>query len=309
MPGPNPISNERLRTRAGQVSLLTNAGLSVVKFAGAGLTGSVSLLSEAFHSLIDLLASLVVVGSLRAAAAPPDEDHPYGHAKIEAVTGLGEACLLIALGCGIAIEAVRHIATKTELREPLIGVVLAAGSAIVSKAAGLYVGKVGRQTSSPALMANGAHLDSDFYTSLGVFASLVLVKLTGLGWIDAVVAIALAAILMVAGGRNANFAFQQLIDRRLPDEDLNRIREIVGQGVGVISMHRLRTRLSGEVRYIDFHVVVPVDWSVVQAHNLVDAIEDALEAALAPAIVVIHVDPYDAEKAAKGRAQSRARAN
>jgi cation diffusion facilitator family transporter len=292
-------ATRRGKTLAAAISIGTNVALTSLKLAAAVITGSVSLLSESVHSLVDMLASIVVMFSVRAAAAPPDEEHPYGHAKIESITGLGEGLLLAVLGCGIVYDAARHLASKANLREPMVGIVVLFIAGLASRAAGTWVTHAGKRYSSPALVANGTHLLSDFWTSVSVLASLILVKVTGLDWIDPVVAFGLAAFLIVAGFKSASGAFQQLIDRRLPDEDLVTIRSLVSNAEGVISMHRLRTRLSGEVRYIDFHVVVPATWSVVQAHDLVDWIEDRLEEKLAPTVIVIHVDPFDPAKAGR----------
>ncbi len=272
-----------------------------MKLVGAVFTGSVGLLSETFHSAADLVGSLLVLAAVRAAAAPPDDEHPYGHAKVESVAGLAEAAALGLLGLYVVAEGIEHLWFRVAVHNLGVGVVAATGCAIVSGLAGFYIRRIGERTNSPALKANGFHLMSDLATSGGVALALLAVKYTGALWADGAIGIALGIWLLINARRVGNDAFQQLIDRRLPDSEIQQIRELVEAEKSLISYHRLRTRLSGNLRTIDFHVVVPNTWSVVEAHLLADRLEHIIRQALSPATIVIHVDPYDEEKAARGR--------
>lgn len=287
----------REKLRAAGLSLATNGVLTALKGVGAALTGSVGLLSEAFHSGADLLGSSLVLASVYVAAAPPDEDHPYGHAKVESIAGLAEAAVLGVLGLFVVTQGVEHLWHNVEVQRLDIGVYVAGGCAVLSGVAGFYIRSIGKRTRSAALQANGMHLLSDLATSSGVALGLLAIKLLGLSWADGVIGIVLGTWLGVSAFRIGNEAFQQLIDRSLPEEDIVRIRDLIRSEKAVISHHRLRTRLSGPVRYIDFHVVVPNTWSVVEAHQVVDRLELRLREELSPAVVVVHVDPYDEEKA------------
>ena len=291
----------RDKMRAASVSLGTNALLTALKAAGAALTGSVGLLSEAVHSGADLVSSTLVLASVHVAAAPPDEDHPYGHAKVENISGLAEAAVLGLLGIYVIAQGVEHLWRHVALERVNVGLEIAAACAVLSGIAGFYIQLVGKRTRSAALRANGLHLLSDLATSAGVAIALLTVKLTNIQWADGAIGLVLGTWLVFSAFRVGYEAFQQLIDRRLPDADVTRIRTIVEAEASLISYHRLRTRLSGNLRYIDFHVVVPNTWSVVEAHQVVDGLERNLREELTPAVIVIHVDPFDPEKAARGR--------
>jgi cation diffusion facilitator family transporter len=165
---------------------------------------------------------------------------------------------------------------------------------------GRHVSRIGQETGSLALKSNGQHLMVDFWTSVGVIAALAITKLTHWQPADAVFAIVLALWIAYGAFRMAREAFDQLIDHKMPDEEVRRIRSILDAESECLSYHRLRTRHSGSAHYIDFHIVVPNDWSVVQAHNLADRLEKTIATELHPAHVVIHVDPFDAKKIEKG---------
>ena len=170
-------------------------------------------------------------------------------------------------------------------------------SAFGSLCASLYVRRVAVLTGSMALKSNGQHLGVDFWTSLGVLLALGITKVTGWVHADAVVAILLSGFLAFSSWSLGVQAFHELIDRRLSDQEIATIRRVAGEHEGMLSFHRLRTRLSGNTRYIDMHIVVPNDWTVVQAHDCADLLEKRLQEALSPAVAVIHVDPFDPNKA------------
>ncbi len=278
------------------MSLLYNVVLTILKLVAAAITGSVSLLSEGVHSATDVVASFIAFLSIRAAAVPPDEEHPYGHGKIESLAGLGESVLLLLIVVYIVIEAIQRLLSKASVNNLDIGLYVMAFSSITSLGVGMYVRKTGLETNSVALKSNGQHLMVDFWTSVGVFVALLLTQVTGWREADAVVAILLAIWIAYGAIRMSREAIDQLIDRKIPPEEMATIERILNESEGCLSWHKLRTRHSGHVHYIDAHVVVPNDWSVVQAHDLADGIEKRIQAELAPAHAVIHVDPYDPTK-------------
>lgn len=289
-------SAARLRQRAASVSLIYNVLFTLAKIVAAVWTGSMSLLSEAIHSGTDVVASFIAFVSVRAAAVPPDEEHPYGHGKIESLAGFGESILLFLMVFYLIGEGIHRLISGVELHQLEVGLGVIILSTITSLLTARYVLGVAKRTHSMALLSNGQHLLVDFYTSAGVLAALLLVHLTGWTLIDPLLAIGIA--LWLAGGawKLSKLAFHQLIDRRLPIEELDTIAGILNSDPRVISYHRLRTRRSGYMRYVDLHLVVPNDWSVQQAHAVADELEKKIEHALAPAQVVIHVDPYDPAK-------------
>lgn len=294
----DPLVSAQKR-RAAAVSLGFNLLSTLVKGVAALLTGSVALLSEAVHSTTDVIASVVAFVSIRVAAAPPDEEHPYGHGKVESLAGFGESILLLLIVLYIVFESIVHLLANEPVRMVGLGLWVMALSTIGATAAGLFVSRIGRETNSLALQSNGQHLRVDAITSVGVFAALLTTWLTKWNRADAIFAMILAIWVGFGAYRLAVQALQQLIDRRLPDDEVLRIREIIASHEGVLNCHRLRTRLSGAHRYIDFHIVVPNDLSLVAAHDLADRLETAISRALVPAHVVIHVDPYDESKEAR----------
>ena len=292
----NP-SDERLKRRASLLSLITNLCLTLLKVMAAMLTRSMSLLSESIHSGGDVIAALVAYLSVRAAAIPPDEEHPYGHGKIESLASFGESILLFMMVGLIFKESIDRLTHGASVKNVDIGLWIMGVSALTSLVVGPYIRRVAQKTDSMALKSNGRHVMIDFWTSVGVLSALLVTRFTG--WEEADAWFAMGLGLWIAG--NAIYmgreSVQQLIDRRVSDDEIARINEVLKNATGLVSYHRLRTRHSGNVHYIDVHVVVPNDWTVVQGHNLADEIETALESALQPAQAVVHIDPYDAHKA------------
>jgi len=287
---------ERLKRGASLLSLSTNLFLTGIKVAAAVVTGSVSLASESIHSATDVIASLITFFSVRAAAVPPDEDHPYGHGKIENLAGFAESILLLLVVGYILVEAGKRLVVATGVQQVVIGFWTMGVSAIATLFVGLYLRKVAKQTDSMALESNGRHILTDFLTSAGVFVALGLTKFAGWQTADAWFAIGLALWIAVNAVSMGFQAIQQLIDRRVSDEEMAQIVRILRESPGLISYHRLRTRHSGNVHYIDLHAVVPNDWTVVQGHALADSIEKRMATDLHPARVVVHIDPFDVNK-------------
>lgn len=282
---------DRLRTGAATLSIVYNVLATAVKLVAAYATGSVSLFSEAAHSATDIFSSVLAFFSIRAAAQPPDQEHPYGHGKIESLTGLAESILLLLIVIYIVKEGVVRLWMPAEVQHLDLGIWVMALSSISSLGVAIYVQKIGRRTNSMALQANGQHLLLDFWTSLGVLIALGISKVTGWDRADSVLAIAFGLWLGWGALKMCQEAVDQLIDKRITDDELAVIQQILTSEPGVISYHRLRTRHSGALHYVDVHVVVPREWSVVQAHDIADRLEKSIAVNLAPAEVVIHVDP------------------
>lgn len=285
-----------LKRRAAGVSVAFNVVSLAVKLVAAVLTGSVSLLSEAIHSGSDVFTSALAWLGVRAAAVPPDEEHPYGHGKIESLTGFGEAIMLIGIVGYVGFEAIHRLMVGAEVQQVDLGIGVMAASSVGSFLTARYVGGIGARARSLALLSNSQHLMADCVTSLGVMAALVITKLTGWVAADAWFALLFGAWLAYGAIRLVRAAFHELIDIRLPDEDVARIRAILDAHPDLLGYHRLRSRSSGGYRNIDLHIVVPSEWTLVRAHDLADHLEKEIAAVLAPANVVIHVDPYDATK-------------
>lgn len=265
----------------------------LLKFAGAAFTGSLGLLSEAIHSGTDVLSSSIALASVKVAEAPPDEDHPYGHGKVESLAGFGESILLFGVVVYVVIEAAQRLIGGSHVESVPIGIWLMAVSAVGATAVGLRVQRIARQTGSLALLSNAQHLFVDAVTSVGVLIALLVVELTGWQQADPVFALILAVWMSIGAYKLCNLAYHELIDVRLPNAEVEHIKRLTESSEGILSFHRLRTRRVGSVRHIDLHIVVPREWSVVTAHDCADRLEKLIERELAPAHAVIHVDPFE----------------
>jgi len=287
------VEEVRAKHLAAGLSLGYNVLLTALKVVAAVLTGSVSLLSESVHSATDIVASAIALVSVRAAAAPPDDDHPYGHGKIESLASFVESLLLLGIVVYIVYESAQKLIHHVEVKNLHIGLWVMAFSAVGSFAVGKFVTRIGDRSQSLALRSNGQHLIVDFWTSVGVLTALGLTTLTGWTWTDPVFALGLALWIARGALHMAHESVNELIDRTLPVDELGLLHDLICAEPEVISYHKLRARHSGRMHYVEVHIVVPREWTLVQAHDLADRIEKQIANALSPAQPVIHIDPFD----------------
>ncbi|MEQ1823819.1 MAG: cation diffusion facilitator family transporter [Fimbriimonadaceae bacterium] len=287
---------ERKKQRLAGMLLAGNVVMTLVKFLIAVVTGSVGLLSEAIHSATDVISSLFAFLGIRAAAAPPDEDHPYGHGKIESLAGFGEAVMVFGIVIYVAFESIHRLFVPARIDQPILGAAVIGSTAVIALLVGLHTGKVASDTGSIALRSNAAHWLIDAVTSAVVLIGLITYHFTGWQMADPILGLCLAVWMGWGAWGLSKAAFHELIDTVLPEEENILIAKIIEAEEGVMSYHRLRTRRSGNLRHIDFHIVVPRELTVVEAHDLADRLENKLETALHPAHAVVHVDPFDPAK-------------
>ncbi|MEW5947072.1 MAG: cation diffusion facilitator family transporter [bacterium] len=278
--------------RAAALSVASNTVLVVLKISVGVLGGSVAVLSEGLHSAIDLVASLIAFVSVSLSARPADKNHPYGHGKIENVSGTVEALLIIAAGAFVVHEAVGRLSSRPEITHLDAGIGLMVVSATVNAAVSRLLFRVARRHESPALEADAHHLSVDVYTSLGVLAGLTLVRFTGFLWLDSVVAVGVALLIFYIGFRVLKSSFLDLLDQSLPEEEQAKIQQIIDRHGGrFIEYHKLRTRKSGPTRYIDLHLVISEDEAIKDAHDFCHHIEQEIRDELGNASVTIHLEP------------------
>jgi len=263
----------RIRLRAGLISLVVSALLLGAKYEAYRLTGSTAILSDALESIVNVVAAVFALGGLVFAGRPADRNHPYGHGKIEFFSAAFEGGLIAFAAVLIIYEVARSLIRGVEVRqlEAGLGIVLAAG--VVNLLLGKFLVRTGRRHSSLTLVADGQHVLSDFWTSIGIVAGLILVRVTGLAWLDPVVAALVALNLMWTGVRLVRHAAGGLLD----EEDtalLGRLLEVLQQhvGQGVIRVHHLRAIRAGRFHHVDAHLVVPEFWSVDRAHELAETL-------------------------------------
>jgi len=291
--------NHKLKSRAATTSIASNAILIAFKLTVGILSGSIAIISEALHSGSDLVAAVIAFWSVRQAAQPPDERHHYGHEKVENLSGVIEALLIIAAAGVIIFEGVMKIISGPELDHIWLGI----GVMVVSGLANLYVSRrvlypVARRTESAALEADAAHLMTDVYTSFGVAGGLLLVKLTGWPYFDPIAAIAVAVLIIHTGYELVMQSTRVLLDETLPEDELDEIRRCVREHRGDIIMgyHKLRARRAGSRRHVDLHVVVDETLTVKEAHDIAEHIENDIRACIPNTDVLVHVEPREPDR-------------
>lgn len=274
------------------LSVGLNAVLVAIKLVVGLAIGSVGVISEAVHSGMDLLAAITALLAVRTSARPPDEDHHYGHGKAESLAGLIQA-LLIFLAAGLIInEAVQKLIHGAELESVDLGIVVMVISVLGNLVVARMVMKVARQTDSLALEADAWHHTTDVLTSLGVAVGLVAVRLTGLAWLDPLVAIGVALFICKAAWDITRSSLGDLLDASLPEEDHTAIREVLDRHRGdMVGYHEVRSRKSGADRYVDLHLVMNRNLTVRESHDLCDHLEEDIKQALGPVSLNIHVEP------------------
>ncbi|TAK34747.1 MAG: cation transporter [Chloroflexota bacterium] len=282
------------KTNAALVSVFSNLLLIVLKLAVGIAIGSVSVISEAAHSGLDLLAALIAFWAIRMAARPADSDHPYGHGKIENLGSSVEAILIVVAAVGITYEAVRRLIEGARPVSVDLGVGVMAVSIVVNLFVSRYLLRVARRTESIALEGDARHLTADVLTSVGVLIGLIVVGITKNYILDPLVALAVAALIVHTGWKMLRKSMGDLVDGKLPDEEEALIRQIFDDHrKQLVEFHSLRTRRSGGQRHIDLHMVVNRDATVQAAHALCDDLEGHIQARFPDASVTLHVEPCE----------------
>lgn len=258
------------------------------------LTGSVGLLSDALESVVNLVAALVAVAMLHWASTPPDEQHLFGHEKAEYFSAGVEGGLIVLAAVSIAWTAIGRLINPVTLDDLGIGVALSAAASAVNLAVALILIRAGKRARSMTVEADGRHLLTDVWTSIGVIAGLVAVGATGWRWIDPTVALLVALNIVVTGTSLIRRAGAGLMDHALPPRELEALEHVLERYRGdSVSFHAVRTRQAGRRSFVSMHVLVPGAWSVARAHVLADRLEGDVRAALPGASVTTHVEPVE----------------
>jgi len=292
--GPDAVlADSRVRTRAGLLSLVVSLVLLAAKYQAYRMTGSTAILSDALESIVNVVAAVFALGGLAFAAQPADRNHPYGHGKIEFFSAAFEGGLIAFAAVLIIYEVIQALLHGVEIRALDAGLAIVVGAGLANLALGLYLLRVGRAYQSLTLVADGKHVLSDFWTSVGIVVGLLLVRATGIWWLDPVTAAVVALNLMWTGFRLVRHAAGGLLD----EEDtglLSRLLEALDSrlGQGVIRVHHLRAIRAGRFHHVEAHLVVPEFWSVDQAHELSEDLAARVIAELGvEGEFVFHTDP------------------
>ena len=293
-----PAAQAPRKERAAAVSIISNTLLIALKVVAGVITGSIAILTEAAHSAIDLVASIIAFFSVRKADEPADEDHPYGHAKVENVAA-GIEGMLILVGAGVIIfESLRRLAEGSEIESLGFGIAVIGFSAVANLGVSTYLYRQARLTESPALEGDAAHLRTDAATSLGVLVGLVLVEITGATWIDPAAALVVAGAIVFAGVRILNRTSRVLVDEALPEHELEMVRQAISEhgAPELAGFHKLRARRAGSRRYIDLHVQFRDGTSLSRAHEVSHELQGAIAGRLRGTDVLIHLEPEDSAR-------------
>jgi cation diffusion facilitator family transporter len=289
------------KREAARWSLVSNTGLLAIKAVAGVLTGSVGIVAEIINSAADLIASSVAWLSVRASDEPPDRLHAYGHGKIENLSGIFTAMLVLGGAVYAIYQAVMQILHPSKVDHIRWGMAVMVVSAITNIVVSSHLLRVGKETDSPAVTADGHHLRTDVLTSLGVLLGLILVQITHLRWWDSVAALFVSFLILRVGVGLAQDAIGTLSDSALPDAEEAVLEETLRNHPAVLGFHKLRTRKSGSHRHVDVHVLLADTHTFVEAHRLTEELEDNLRAALPNLHPIIHVEPFEEETAHQRR--------
>lgn len=264
-----------------------------LKAAAWWITGSVGLLSDALESLVNLAAALLALWMLRVAASPPDEDHPYGFSKAEYFSAGIEGGLIVFAAAGILLAAVPRIVSPQPLDTPVLGLALTAAATLLNFGVARSLIGAGRRFHSITLEADGRHLMTDVWTSIGVFAGVALVFATDIYWLDPLIALGVAVHIVWTGAALMRRSVRGLLDAAISTGDKNEVTRLFGEysrRYGV-AFHALRTRQAGARRFLSFHMLVPDAWTVSQAHKLSEELEERIRSLVPNASIDTHIEP------------------
>ena len=292
---------QRRKSAVAWLSVVSNTSLVVGKLVVGLLIGSVSVISEGIHSGVDLLAAVIALFAVKTSYKVADEEHPFGHGKIENISGTVEAVLIFVAAGWIIYEAAHKFLAPQAIEAAGWGVGVMLVSSIMNLIVSHMLFKVGKETDSIALQADAWHLRTDVYTSAGVMVGLGLILTgerflpgTNLLWLDPVAAIVVALMIVHAAWKLTVESGRDLLDASLPAEETAWIQEYLrGVGPSVHGFHHLRTRKAGANRFIEFHLVLDKDLSVETSHQLSDALTRNIKEQLPGSTVTIHVEPCD----------------
>jgi cation diffusion facilitator family transporter len=284
-----------IRTKSGAagLSIASNSVLIAIKLAAGAITGSIAIVTEAVHSLIDLVASVVAFVSVRKADEPADADHPYGHEKVESLAATIEG-MLILIGAGIIVyEATHRLVVGSQVESLGVGIAVMGLSVLANLFVSTVLSRQAKEHDSPALEGDAAHLRTDALTSAGVLTGLAVVQVTGIVAFDSITALIVAAAIVTAGLRIIRRSSGVLVDEALPDAEMDRIEAAIAAArtPEVAGYHKLRARRAGSRRYIDLHVQYRSGTSLERAHELAHQMRAEIEADIRRAEVLIHAEP------------------
>ena len=294
-------SIQKRKERVAMLSVASNSTLVVFKIIVGTLIGSVSIISEAIHSGMDLLAAIIAMFSVKKSYLPADDVHPFGHGKVESISGLIEAFLIFIAAFWIIFEAIKKLTSAQEVESPGWGVAVMFLSATLNFFVSQRLFAVGKETDSIALQADAWHLRTDVYTSVGVMVSLGIIWVSHyffadprIHWLDPIAAIFVAVFILKAAYDLTLQALGDLMDAKLPRDEEGWIRDVItARKPEIHGYHQLRTRKAGNFRFIEFHLKVDPQMTVDASHGITRELKHVIMDKFPAATVTIHIEPCD----------------
>ncbi len=293
---------QKRKERVAMLSVVSNSFLVLFKVMVGLAIGSVSIISEAIHSGVDLLAAMIAMFSVKTSSVPADERHPFGHGKIENISGFVEALLIFGAAFWIIFEALKKINAPEVMENAEWGVGVMLLSAVMNFMVSQKLFQVGREADSIALQADAWHLRTDVYTSAGVMVGLSIIWIghkffpdPNIHWIDPVAAIGVAVLIMHAAYELTMQSLHDLVDVQLPAEETQFILDIISREQMICGFHQLRTRKAGHVRFIEFHIKVDPQMSVHESHDITRTLKKNIRTKFSECNITIHIEPCDGE--------------
>ena len=282
------------------VTICTIAAISIgvslavlgIKYLAYRTTGSVAFYSDTLESIVNVVAAMTALAAIIISAKPADKEHPFGHHKAELFSATFEGALIMVAALFIVRESYEALSNPRSLNEPVLGLLINGAATVLNGAWSAFLINRGRKWRSPALLADGHHLLSDVWTSVGVFAGISVAVITGWSILDPLIALAVAVFILWNGYHIVMSSLSGLLDEAAPPEIQERVKmAIKTYGDGALQAHDIRTRHSGQMVFVEFHLVVPGTMSVAKSHKICDRIEAALEEEIQGTDIVIHVEP------------------
>lgn len=280
----------RLVTTAAWTATIVATILLIVKVITWWVTGSVSLLASLIDSMLDIAASVVNLVVVRYSLQPADREHTFGHGKAESLAALAQAMFISGSAVFLILNGVERFFRPHELNSPELGVYVSLFAMVVTFGLVMFQKHVVRKTGSQAIAADSLHYQTDLYMNGAIMVALGL-SYFGVTQADAVFAVGIGIFILYSAFKMVSEAIQTLLDRKLPDEELEQIREACLKVEGVLGVHQLRTRMSGPTRFIQLHLELDDHLPLIKAHHIADEVEDNLLTLFPDADVLIHQDP------------------
>jgi ferrous-iron efflux pump FieF len=278
-------------TRAALASVALASVLLIAKAWAAYVTDSTAMLGSLADTALDVIASITTLVGIRIAAIPADSDHRFGHGKAEALVALAQVVLITVSAIGIGWRAIERLVNGAETEAMGTGIAVSIFAIAATFALLWYQRQVIARTGSIAIKTDNVHYKSDLLLNGSVIVALVMDQALHIAGADALFGVAIAAWLLWGGYRASREAIQQLMDQEWPEEERNAFLTAAAEYPLLKGLHDLRTRKSGTLRFVQFHVWVPADWTVQQAHDRLDVIEEELQQRFPGTEILIHVDP------------------